>query len=400
LHAELNRLSECYQAPLVLCYLEGKTQDEAALLLGVSRATVKKRLESARALLRQRLVRRGLGPAAVLAIAAWPTASVSAAVSSVLVDSTVKAATSVAAGGAAAAVFSAKVAALTQGVLRTMFLSKLKATAVGLLVAPLFVVGVLIPGLCALPQSSPGQQPAVKPQKQPPDKQPKAEPATQQDAVKVMKPGADFVRSLAYCNEGKTVALVLWKEADVRTPGSVVLWDVQKGQVVHTLQKFDKDTPGQFFNVTSSKDGTTIAVSTDKRGKIDYGAIKVWEARTAKLLSTVELSGQVRGIALSPDGKKVVGGAGVPHDGKMFVWDVKTGDIVQTLEAEGMRYFGAAISEDGKWIAGAGDENGKGKVVVWEVETGKVKHEWTDLAIMSVVAFSPDSRLVAASGPE
>src|SRR5262249_7216910 len=58
LHAELNRLSDCYRTPLVLCYLEGKTQDEAAWLLRVSRATVKKRLESARALLRQRLVRR------------------------------------------------------------------------------------------------------------------------------------------------------------------------------------------------------------------------------------------------------------------------------------------------------------------------------------------------------
>jgi RNA polymerase sigma factor (sigma-70 family) len=44
-HAEVNRLSECYRAPLVLCYLEGKKQDEAALLLGVSKATVKKRLE-------------------------------------------------------------------------------------------------------------------------------------------------------------------------------------------------------------------------------------------------------------------------------------------------------------------------------------------------------------------
>ena len=48
LHGELNRLSECYRAPLVLCYLEGNTQDQAALLLGVSRGTVKKRLEFAR----------------------------------------------------------------------------------------------------------------------------------------------------------------------------------------------------------------------------------------------------------------------------------------------------------------------------------------------------------------
>src|SRR5439155_1333739 len=40
LHAELHRTSECYRAPLVLCYLEGKTQDEAARLLGVSAAAL------------------------------------------------------------------------------------------------------------------------------------------------------------------------------------------------------------------------------------------------------------------------------------------------------------------------------------------------------------------------
>src|SRR5262245_31575820 len=48
LHEELNGLSECYRAPLVLCYLEGKTQVEAAAALGVSAATVNKRLEQGR----------------------------------------------------------------------------------------------------------------------------------------------------------------------------------------------------------------------------------------------------------------------------------------------------------------------------------------------------------------
>jgi RNA polymerase sigma factor (sigma-70 family) len=62
-HEELNRVSECYRAPLVLCYLEGLTQDDAAKSLGVSKATVKKRLERGRALLRVRLVRPGPWPA-------------------------------------------------------------------------------------------------------------------------------------------------------------------------------------------------------------------------------------------------------------------------------------------------------------------------------------------------
>jgi RNA polymerase sigma factor (sigma-70 family) len=45
LHDELSRVSDYYRTPLVACYLEGKTQDEAAALLGVSKATVRNRLE-------------------------------------------------------------------------------------------------------------------------------------------------------------------------------------------------------------------------------------------------------------------------------------------------------------------------------------------------------------------
>jgi RNA polymerase sigma factor (sigma-70 family) len=52
LHAELSRLPERQRAALLHCYLEGKSQDEAAQLLGVSRAALKKRLEVGRALLR------------------------------------------------------------------------------------------------------------------------------------------------------------------------------------------------------------------------------------------------------------------------------------------------------------------------------------------------------------
>src|SRR5262249_55478578 len=75
LHEELSGLSERLRVPLVLCYLQGKTQDETAALLGMSKGTLKRRLECGRALLRQRLVRRGVGSAAVLLAAAWPAAT-------------------------------------------------------------------------------------------------------------------------------------------------------------------------------------------------------------------------------------------------------------------------------------------------------------------------------------
>src|SRR5262249_38205433 len=150
-----------------------------------------------------------------------------------------------------------------------------------------------------------------------------------------------------------------------------------------------------------------VAVASSQVGKPKdgawHGAIKVWDARTGKLVKAFELDGRASAVALSADGTKVIGGACVyPRaNGKMFVWDVKRGEVLQTLEAEGMLYSAAAISDDGKWIAGAGDVGDptyKGKVVVWEVETGNVKHEWAGLPPMSAVAFSPDGKQVAAAG--
>jgi RNA polymerase sigma factor (sigma-70 family) len=125
LHEELSGLSERYRAPLTLHYLQGKTLDESAAQLGLAKSTLKARLERGRAVLRARLVRRGLGSAGVLLAAAWPTAG-EARLPAVLLGSTTSAALSLAAGQLAPAAVSAPVAALTEGVLKAMRITKLK----------------------------------------------------------------------------------------------------------------------------------------------------------------------------------------------------------------------------------------------------------------------------------
>src|SRR5262249_48410625 len=60
LDAELERLPEHYREVVVLCSLEGRTQKEAADLLGLSPGEVRGRLDRARERLRDRLARRGL----------------------------------------------------------------------------------------------------------------------------------------------------------------------------------------------------------------------------------------------------------------------------------------------------------------------------------------------------
>ncbi|HWE35156.1 MAG TPA: RNA polymerase sigma factor, partial [Isosphaeraceae bacterium] len=139
LHEEVNRLPDRYRRPLVLCYLEGLTHDEAARQLDWPVGTVRSRLSRGRERLKGRLLRRGLAPATVLGLAA---SSARAEVSTALLESTVRAATHFAAGHATAAgLVSATAVALSEGVLRTMFLAKFKLLAAGLVAAGLLATG-------------------------------------------------------------------------------------------------------------------------------------------------------------------------------------------------------------------------------------------------------------------
>jgi RNA polymerase sigma factor (sigma-70 family) len=66
LHEELDRLPEDYRRVLVLCYLEGKSRDEAAAELGLTETVVKGALERGRKRLRARLRGRGVALSAGL----------------------------------------------------------------------------------------------------------------------------------------------------------------------------------------------------------------------------------------------------------------------------------------------------------------------------------------------
>jgi len=135
LDQELTRIPEKYRAAIVLCDLEGKTRKEAARLLRLPEGTVASRLTRGRAMLATRLGRHGLAVSGGTLAAVVAQNAASACVPASVVWGTIKAATLLAAGKAAAAgAMSAKVAALTEGVVRAMFLTKLKTTMVALLV--------------------------------------------------------------------------------------------------------------------------------------------------------------------------------------------------------------------------------------------------------------------------
>jgi RNA polymerase sigma factor (sigma-70 family) len=129
---ELTRLPEKYRAPLVLCYLEGMTRDEAARHLGCPAATLRGRLARGRRLLRGQLTRRGLALSVALLAAGLargatekPAALVLATASAVLRGTV-----------------SSHVVALSEGVLRAMLLTQVKSLVLALLTAGILLGAV------------------------------------------------------------------------------------------------------------------------------------------------------------------------------------------------------------------------------------------------------------------
>jgi RNA polymerase sigma-70 factor (ECF subfamily) len=158
LDEELTRLPEQWRLPLIVCYLEGRTQDEAAARLGWSTLTFRRRLDEARAELGRRLVRRGVAPSAALSVLLLSDAAVSAAVPARLAASTVEAGARVAAGRSAAGVVSAEVLVLTEGVRTAMLMNSLKTIVVLALLAAAVATGAwVLEGRAAqLPGGTPG----------------------------------------------------------------------------------------------------------------------------------------------------------------------------------------------------------------------------------------------------
>src|SRR5262245_4108522 len=213
LEEELQRLPARHRAPLVLCYLEGKTNAQAAQILGCPPGSMSARLAQARERLRKCLAQRGfVTPSAVVATV-LATDCAGAAVPLPLLDATVRAALWFAGEQAAAAGFvSARAVALARGAIRAMFVNKLKVVAAAMLGTGATML------LKAAPQAVDSSPPEVRPD-------PAAVPGERLPAGAIARMGTtqlrhgDAVYFAAYTPDGKAL-LTAGKDRTVR------LWDL------------------------------------------------------------------------------------------------------------------------------------------------------------------------------
>jgi RNA polymerase sigma factor (sigma-70 family) len=372
-HEEVNRLPEQYRAPIVLCYMEGRTRQEAASTLRLSEGAIKGRLERARDLLHKRLARRGVTcSAALLAAAAGvdavsATGVVAAAVPAALAHATLRAALLAAAGKTAAGTISGPVAVLTQQVLQTMVITPRQVASV--------VMAIVLLGISAgmIAQQVFGESKVA----------PAAAPLDPVAARKRHGPAIDLLLDLPPA--AGAIALRRGQAEAFPPPGMPIASAAHGDWVALAL-------PDQTVRVATVTDRTTVAtlaghaaaitalaVSPDGRwlatGSADH-TVQVWDV--ARWRPTGTLRGHARAItalAFSPDARLVITGSA---DQTGRVWDRETGRELYGL-AENDEIITAVTFPSGNrdadtgrwsagWIATGGDGQG---LSLWDPNTGR-----------------------------
>jgi len=166
----------------------------------------------------------------------------------------------------------------------------------------------------------------------------------------------------------------------------IIGWDVKTGQ-----QKFLWSGHSNFItSVSFFPDGKRLASSSRD------GTIRIWDLSrgpTDKILRTPQ--GWPQGVAISADGKVLVGGegGGATVDGSIAVWDAETGNLKRRLRET---YGGGnvVLSPDGKTVACRSP--GGGGITFWDVDSGRARYRWEPKKSgPAAVALTPDGSTLA-----
>jgi WD40 repeat protein len=185
---------------------------------------------------------------------------------------------------------------------------------------------------------------------------------------------------LIFSPDGKTL-LTTGKD------GTITFWEAATGQERATLQGSIKDSLSKAVFSPDGKILATITIDGNDR------TVKLWDVATGQERATLGTPNNkfFHGVIFSPDSKTLA----MQGNETVKLWEVATGKERTTLNG-----MGADFSPDGKTLVTANAKRDGSKLwesKLWEVATGK---ERATLSGQGLMAFSPDSSLVATSDGE
>jgi RNA polymerase sigma factor (sigma-70 family) len=436
LDEEIGRLAEKYRAPIVLCYLEGKSYEQAASELGWPKSSLARRLARARDLLRGQLTQRGIAISAS-SLALWQSRKTGAApLAARLTINLVKAATLVAAGKTVTA-GSVSMCALVSAEEALQPVMAIR----GRLVVVLLAIGLAVGGVRLASRGAPADR--FKPEAAKGAQTPIAENGAQKEVTPVITdlhgdplpqgavarlgtvrfrhgfgtrmvgfaPGGKIlasgdvdlclglclcdavtgqprsrlaesypVWSFAFSPDGSTVALVM-------NGTDVSLWDVTTGKELRRYTGPDVDF---LTTIAISPDGQILAAG-ESMGQLRPSKIILWDIATAKEIRRLEgHQGSVPSIAFSPDGTSLASGSA---DKTIRLWDVGTGVLRTQINANEKGVYSVVFAPGGKTIASVAED---GWTRLWDTASSKQLHAIkSENAHIMAAVFSPDARLFA-----
>ncbi len=346
LHEEVARLPEKYRKAIVLCYFEGRTHDQAAETLRWPVGTVRGYLARARALLRSRLVGRGMCPAVAVSLLNSRSEAATAVLAPTLVDSVLRVITQRSAGSTVAVLAGTNVrrqAIFRAGRTLRVFLA--------------FALGTGGAGWIGLHLGWPGVGHGL-PRKN--------------SAIVAVQAGVPVAR----------------RHVDL-------YGDPLPDGAVARLGTYRFNHAENVYRVDFTPDGKAIISQGSD------GLARVWDATSGRLLRTIggKASRGSRLFALSPDGKRIAS-AERTVDGAFHLWDFETGRELyrSPLPMPKGAFLFMGYSPDGKTLATARFDN-----ALWfrDAETfNELERITVNFRGSMQFVYSPDGRMLAATSDD